>query len=136
MSGKTFIDTNILVYAADDDATPRRDASRKIIASLVQDGSGVVSTQVMQEFYVAATRKLGMPPLAAKAVLKTFAVFEVVQVSPELIHAAVDCSVLNTVSFWDALIIASASSAGCSRLFTEDLSSGQAIMGVAIENPL
>ncbi|MDP1861385.1 MAG: PIN domain-containing protein, partial [Gemmatimonadaceae bacterium] len=94
MSGKTFIDTNILVYAADADASPRRDASRKVIASLVKEGSGVISTQVMQEFYVAATRKLGMPPLAAKAVLKTFAVFEVVHVSPDLVHAAIDCSVL------------------------------------------
>lgn len=136
MSGKTFIDTNILAYAADADASPRRDASRKVISSLVKEGSGVISTQVMQEFYVAATRKLGMPPLAAKAVLKTFAVFEVVHVSPDLVHAAIDCSVLNTVSFLDALIIASASSAGCSRVFSEDLNSGQTILGVAIENPL
>ena len=136
MTGKVFLDTNILVYAVDEDAPARREASRKVIASLVADGSGVISTQVMQEFYVAATRKLGMPPLAAKAVLRTFSVFEVVQVSPELIHAAVDCSTLNGVSFWDALILASASSAGCSRVFTEDLNAGQTILGVAIENPL
>jgi len=136
MSGKTFLDTNILVYAVDQDAAPRRDASRKAIESIVADGSGVISTQVMQEFYVAATRKLGMPPLAAKIVLKTFAVFEIVQVSPELIQDAIDCAVLNTLSFWDALIIAAAASAGCVRVYTEDLNAGQTVLGVAIENPL
>lgn len=136
MSGKTFLDTNILVYAVDEDALARREASRKAIASVVADGSGVISTQVMQEFYVAATRKLGMPPLAAKTVLNTFAVFEIVQVSPELIQAAIDCSVLNTLSFWDALIVVAAASAGCARVYTEDLNAGQPVLGVAIENPL
>ncbi len=136
MSGKTFLDTNILVYAVDQDAVARREASRKVIASVVADGSGVISTQVMQEFYVAATRKLGMPPLAAKTVLNTFAVFEIVQVSPELIQGAIDCSVLNTLSFWDALIVAAAASAGCARVYTEDLNAGQIVLGMAIENPL
>ncbi len=136
MSGKTFLDTNILVYAVDEDDAARRSTCRAVIAALAADGSGVISTQVMQEFYVAATRKLGMPPLAAKTVLKTFAVFEVVQVSPSTIEAAIDCSVLNTLSFRDALIVASAASAGCTRLFTEDLNAGQAVLGVAIENPL
>lgn len=136
MSGRTFLDTNILVYAVDEDDATRRDACRKVIASTAADGSGVISTQVMQEFYVAATRKLGMPPLAAKGVLKTFAVFEIVHVSPELIQGAIDCSVLNTLSFRDALIVASAASAGCARVLTEDLNAGQTVLGVAIENPL
>ena len=136
MPGKTFVDTNILVYAVDQDEAPRRDASRKAIESLVADGSGVISTQVMQEFYVAATRKLGMPPLAAKTVLNTFAVFDIVQISPELIQQAIDCAVLKTLSFWDALIITAASSAGCARVYTEDLNAGQSVLGVAIENPL
>ena len=136
MSGKTFLDTNILVYAVDEDDAARRDACRQVIASAAADGSGVISTQVMQEFYVAATRKLGMPPLAAKSVLKTFAVFEIVHVSPDLIEGAIDCSVLNTLSFWDALIVASAASAGCARVLSEDLNAGQTVLGVAIENPL
>ena len=90
----------------------------------------------MQEFYVTATRKLSMPPLAAKTVLNTFAVFEIVQISPALIQDAIDCAVLNTLSFWDALIIAAAASAGCAQVFTEDLNAGQSVLGVAIENPL
>lgn len=136
MSGKTFLDTNILVYAVDQGAAKKRDASRHAIEAVVAAGSGVISTQVMQEFFVAATRKLGMPPLAAKTVLKTFSVFEIVQISPELIQDAIDCAVLNTLSFWDALIIAAAASAGCARVFTEDLNTGQMVLGVAIDNPL
>lgn len=136
MAGKTFIDTNILVYAADEDAGAKRDASRAVLAAIAGEGSGVISTQVMQEFFVAATRKLDMPPLAAKTILKTFTVFEVVHVSPELIHDAIDCSLLNTLSFWDALIIAAAAAAGCARVYTEDLNAGQALLGVTIVNPL
>jgi predicted nucleic acid-binding protein len=75
-------------------------------------------------------------PLAAKTVLKTFAVFETVQVTPALIQDAIDCSVLNTLSFWDSLIIAAAASAGCTTAYSEDLNAGQSVLGVTIENPL
>jgi predicted nucleic acid-binding protein len=89
----------------------------------------------MQEFFVAATRKLGVSPLAAKGVLKTFSVFETVQVSTALIHEAVDCSIVNQLSFWDSLILAAAASAGCTTIFSEDLNPGQAILGVKVQNP-
>lgn len=94
------------------------------------------STQVMQEFFVAATRKLGVPPLAAKGVLKTFSVFEIVQVSAPLIHEAIDCSILNQLSFWHSLVLAAAASAGCATVYSEDLNPGQTIPGVAVRNPL
>src|SRR5262245_25291476 len=82
MPGKVFLDANILVYAQDAGSPPRRKISRKIISELTNSGDGVISTQVMQEFYVSATRKLRVDPLAAKAILKTFSVFEMVQISP------------------------------------------------------
>jgi len=135
MAGKIFIDTNVLVYAQDSGQLRKRARSRALIEELVHSGDGVISTQVLQEFYVASTRKLGVAPLAAKAVLKTFAAFETVQVSPELIQEAVDCSILNELSFWDALIIAAASAAGCGVLYSEDLNTGQTILGVKVENP-
>ncbi|NJL18749.1 MAG: PIN domain-containing protein, partial [Bdellovibrionaceae bacterium] len=72
------MDTNILVYAQDATAPDKQKRSRQIIADLAEQDLGVVSTQVMQEFYVAATRKLGVDPLAAKAILKTFSIFEIV----------------------------------------------------------
>ena len=90
----------------------------------------------MQEFYVAATRKIGVPPLVAKGVLKTLAVFEIVQVSPALIQEAVDCSILNQLSFWDSLILATAASAGCSTVYSDDLNPAQTILGVKVRNPL
>ncbi len=89
----------------------------------------------MQEFYVAATRKLHVATLAAKDILKTIRAFEIVQTSPDLIEDAIDCSILNELSFWDALIVSAASAAGCTRLLTEDLNHGQVILGVRAENP-
>jgi predicted nucleic acid-binding protein len=135
MSGKTFLDSNVLAYAQDRGAPAKRSRSRDLIISLAKSGDGVISTQVMQEFYIAATRKLGVEPIAAKGILKTFSLFEVVQVTPELIHEAIDCSILNTLSFRDSLVLAAAASAGCTTLFTEDLNDGQTILGVKIHNP-
>ena len=105
MPGRVFLDTNILVYAQDASAPDKQRTSREIIAELAASGDGVISTQVIQEYFVAATRKLGVPPLAAKGVLKTFSVFETVRVSPILVQEAIDCSILNQLSFWDSLIL-------------------------------
>ena len=134
--GKIFLDANILVYAQDADAPAKRRRSRAVITDLAKAGTGVVSTQVLQEFYVAATRKLGVPPLTAKGIVKTLRMFEIVQTSPDLIDEAIDGSILNTISFWDALILAAAVSAGCSIVYSEDFNPGQAIMGVRVQNPL
>ena len=136
MPGRVFLDANILVYAQDAGSPDKQRKSREAIAGLAGSGDGVISTQVMQEFYVTATRKIGVPPLVAKGVLKTFAVFEIVQVSPLLIQEAVDCSILNQLSFWDSLILAAAASAGCSTVYSEDLNPGQSILGVKVQNPL
>jgi predicted nucleic acid-binding protein len=135
MSDRVFLDANLFVYAQDAGAPEKQRRSRETIRQIANSGEGVVSTQVMQEFFVAATRKLGVSPLAAKAVLKTFAVFEIVQVSAPLIHEAIDCSILNQLSFWDSLILAAAASAGCKTVLTEDLNPNQAILGVKIRNP-
>jgi predicted nucleic acid-binding protein len=134
MPDRVFLD--IFIYAQDAGSPNKQRKSREIIAQLSDSGDGVISTQVMQEFFVATTRKLGVEPLVAKGVLKTFSVFEVVLVSATLIHEAIDCSILNQLSFWDSLILAAAASAGCSTVFSEDLASGQTILGVRVQNPL
>jgi predicted nucleic acid-binding protein len=136
MPDRVFLDTNIFIHAQDAGSLNKQRKSREIIAQLADSGDGVISTQVMQEFFVAATRKLGVEPLVAKGVLKTFSVFEVVQVSATLIHEAIDCSILNQLSFWDSLILAAAASAGCSTVFSEDLASGRTVLGVRVQNPL
>lgn len=136
MPGKAFLDTNIIVYTQDADSPGKQRRSRELIEAVGRSGDGVISTQVLQESYVAATRKLGLPPLAAKAILKTLSVFETVQVSPGLIQDAIDCSILNELSFRDALVLAAAASSGCVTVYSEDLNAGQTILGVRVENPL
>ena len=136
MPGRVFLDSNVLVYAQDARSPKKQRVSRDLITRLSRDADGVISTQVLQEFYVAATRKLGVPPLAAKGILKTFAVFDTIQVSPALIQDAIDCSILNQLSFWEALILAAASAAGSAVLLREDLNPGQLILGGKVENPL
>jgi predicted nucleic acid-binding protein len=135
MPGRVFLDANVLVYAQDAGAADKQRKSREIMQRLAESADGVISTQVMQEFYVAATRKIGVPPLAAKGVLKTFAVFETVQITTALIQEAIDCSILNQLSFWDSLILAAASSAGCSTVLSEDLNPGQVVLGIKVQNP-
>jgi predicted nucleic acid-binding protein len=135
MSGKFFIDSNILVYGQDSRHPEKQRVAQALAAQLVETGNGVVSTQVLQEFYVAVTEKLGVAPLAAKAVLKTFSAFEIVQVTPELVQEAVDCSILSQLSFWDALVIVAADAAGCTTLYSEDLNPGQVVLGVKVLNP-
>ena len=133
--GRAFLDANVFVYAQDAGTPEKQRRSREMIAAYAESGDGVISTQVMQEYFVAATRKIGVPPLVAKGVLKTFSVFEIVQVSPALIQEAIDCSILNQVSFWDSLILAAAATAGCGVVYSEDLNAGQSILGVRIQNP-
>jgi predicted nucleic acid-binding protein len=133
---KVFLDTKLLVYTMDSYDTEKKQQCRSLLKTVTRDMQGVISTQVMQEFYVAATRKLGADPLTTKDVMNSFTRFEVVGVTPDIINSAVDCSILNRLSFWDALIVAAAESAHCDFLWTEDLNNGQVIRGVKVENPL
>ena len=133
--GKVFFDTNVLVYAQDLDAPHKRERSRQLMAEVAATGRGVISTQVLQEYYVTATRKLGVAPLAAKSVVQSFRMFEIVQLSPEVIEQAIDRSVLSQLSFWDALIVAASAASGCTTIYSEDLNAGQVIGGVKVVNP-
>jgi predicted nucleic acid-binding protein len=133
--GKVFLDTNVLVYAQDIDAPHKRERSRQLLAEVAASGRGVISTQVLQEYYVTATRKMGVAPLAAKSVVQSFRLFEVVQLSPDLIEQAIDRSVLSQLSFWDALIVAASVASECTTIYSEDLNAGQVIGGVKVVNP-
>ena len=116
--------------------TAKREKCRFLLKSMRKDYQGVISTQVMQEFYVTATKKLGADPLLIKDVLHSFEQFEVVIVNPAIIYDAVDCGIINRISFWDSLIVVAAESAHCETLWTEDLNDRQIIRSVRIENPL
>ena len=133
---KVFIDTKILVYAMDAFDTAKQKRCRDLLRSLNSHVRGVISTQVMQEFYVTATKKLGADPLVVKDLLNAFERFDTVIVTPEIVKDAIDCSILNRLSLWDALIVVAAESALCEKIWTEDLNDGQIIRGVRVENPL
>jgi predicted nucleic acid-binding protein len=135
MSERVFIDTNVFVYADDAKAVTKRDRARTVLAPLVRERRAVVSTQVMQEYFSAATKKLGLSAERARWRVETMARLEVVIIRPELVLTAIDLHRLHSLSLWDALVLASAAAGSCGRLLTEDLQHGQTIAGVQIENP-
>ena len=133
---KIFLDTNVLVYALDRRNKSKRLRARRCIAEARKDSRGVISTQVLQEFFVASTKKLSVAPLRLKQMIAWFERhFEIVNVTPPLIRDAIECSVRAKVSFWDALVIVAAESAGAAMLWSEDLNAGQIIRDVQIVNP-
>jgi predicted nucleic acid-binding protein len=132
---RTFLDTNVLVYADDLDAGDKREIARALLGELVSGAAAVVSTQVLQEFYVVATRKLGVDPSVARRKVELLARLDVVRVDESLILEAIDVHRLHTLSFWDALVVKAAARAGCGRVLSEDLQHGRTIDGVRIENP-
>lgn len=138
MTAKTFVDSNIFLYAFDLQASWKHEICNQILVELWDSGTGVISTQVMQEFYNNATRKLAKPLTyaAARAELKLYEAWEVVQVDPSLIQVASNIQEIVRLSFWDSLIVAAAQRADASILLSEDLNHGQVIGGVRVHNPL
>lgn len=133
---KAFVDTNVLIYSIDVNYPVKQCRARQLLNGLLQQRiNGVISTQVLQEYFVIATGKLGLDPIVVKGMIASMRQMELVAVDATLIDEAIDCSVLNRISFWDALIVVSAEKANCDTLWTEDLNAGQIIRGVHIENP-
>lgn len=132
---RIFIDTNILVYTIDSYDKEKQRKSRKLLKEIAAEGNPVISTQVLQEFYNAATMKLKTDKLIAKNMMHGFGSLDTVQVDLDIIEQAVDISILSEISFWDSLIIAAAEAANCSVLLSEDLADGQVIRGIKITNP-
>jgi predicted nucleic acid-binding protein len=134
---KAFVDTNILLYAHDATETVKQPIARAAISDLWRQRSGSLSTQVLQEFYVTATRRLPRPLTRSEAreVVDLYSAWPVVRIDPVVILAATRIEEEHQLSFWDALIVEAARLAGADRLLTEDLHDGQVIEGVRIENP-
>jgi predicted nucleic acid-binding protein len=135
MNDKVFIDTNILVYMQSGMSESKMKMTRKLFEQAASDNLIVISTQVIQEFYIAMTRKLGHDPVTIKNLLVLFSDFETVTITTAIIFDAIDTSVVNQLSFWDSLIICSASAAKCKVIYSEDLNHGQVIRGVEVVNP-
>jgi predicted nucleic acid-binding protein len=137
MTDRVFVDTNVLIYAHDLDAGLQHDRAVSIVSGLWEKGNGIISVQVLQEFYVNVTRKISKPltPASARGLIKNYLAWHVEPNEPSTVLLASEIGERNLLSFWDALIVASASKAGADRILSEDLNHGQIIEGILIENP-
>jgi predicted nucleic acid-binding protein len=136
MSDRTFLDTNVLVYAVDETEPDKRDTARRLLSS-TGHGEFVLSPQILSEFYTVVTRRLAepVPEGTAAAIVDQLSLNPVVPLDPALVKAAIQTSRSSQLSYWDGLIVASAAAGGCERLLTEDLNDGQLIGSVRVENP-
>ena len=136
MNARSFFDTNVLLYLDDESAPAKQRCSRDLVAEHRRAGTGVISLQVLQEYFVTVTRKLQVDARTARRRVELLAKFDVVVPEVSDILAAIDLHRLHGFSFWDALILRAAKQAGCSVLFTEDMQETREIDGVRIVNPL
>jgi predicted nucleic acid-binding protein len=132
---KKFLDTNLLVYAHDPRFPQKRARAVEIVSRAIDDGSGVISTQVMQEYAVTASSKLHQDADDIFRQLLLLESFEVVQVTPALIRRGLELQFRYGINYWDASILAAAEYAQCELLLTEDLNPGQLYATIRIENP-
>ena len=137
MSGKTFVDTNVLIYAHDSHAGRKQETAARVLEELWDAREGVLSAQVLQEFYVNVTRKIPAPLSrgTARGILGIYSSWTVEVAGPREILRASEIEERYRIGFWDALIVATAAKAGAKRILSEDMNSGQVIEGLRLENP-
>ncbi|MEX0829245.1 MAG: PIN domain-containing protein [Nitrospirales bacterium] len=134
---KTFVDTNVLVYAHDTSAGRKRDRALEVIQELWNTGTGVMSTQVLQELFVSLTQKIPKPidGRKARSIVEDLCTWEIVTNDEHAILEAIDLKIKYQLSFWDSLILEAAGRSGATILYSEDLSHGQQVEGLTIVNP-
>jgi predicted nucleic acid-binding protein len=137
LAGITFVDTNILVYSHDTHDEVKHRTAENLLAQLWTSGLGVLSTQVLQEFHNAATRKLQPPmtPSQARQVIHDYSDWCLVDTDPLLIISASQLFEQHSINFWDALIVEAAVRAGADELVTEDLQHGRRFGKLQVRNP-
>lgn len=135
MTVRSFLDSNILIYTDDRRLPEKRERATFLVEELQSRRSAVVSTQVLQEYFSVATRKLDVPAEIARAKVELFSRLSVVVLQMPLILRAIDLHRLHSISFWDGLIIAAAQEARCRVLLSEDLQHGRRFDGLEVVNP-
>ena len=137
MIEKVFVDSNVLVYAHDADSGDKQRIAADAIAEILDARSGVLSIQVLQEFYNTVTRKLRSTVArhVARELLRGYSSWTIQPLTADVVVAASFLEQRHQLSFWDALIVQTALLAGATKLLSEDLQHGRSIGGVMIENP-
>jgi|SRR5580765_2984160 predicted nucleic acid-binding protein len=138
MAEKYFVDTNILIYAHDRSAGVKHDRARRAVERLWNTGEGVLSTQVLQELCINLRRKLANPLATdeVRQLIQDYLSWEVVVNTPESVLQALEIEVRHKISFWDALVLQAAESAGAVVLYSEDLATGHHYGTIQVVNPL
>ena len=136
MSDRIFVDTNVLIYAHNLDAGTKREIAKAVLDQLWSERIGILSMQVLQEFYVNVTKKIPTPlsKNTARLVVGSYIPW-CIETTPAEVSAAFRIEDESRIGFWDALIVSSAVKGGANRILSEDLNAGQRIAGVLIENP-
>jgi predicted nucleic acid-binding protein len=132
---RSFFDTNVLIYADDKAAPAKQSRALELVAEHRRARTGVVSLQVLQEYFVTVTRKLNVESSIARRKVELLTEFDVTAPDVSDILAAIDLHRLHNLSFWDALVIRSAKQSGCSVLLSEDMQHAREIDGLRIVNP-
>lgn len=135
MNVRSFLDTNVLVYTDDHRYPEKQERASQLYKRARLSGAGVVSLQVLQEYFVTVTKKLGVPVELAKSKVALFSRLVVVSFEAHDVLEAIDLKEACRVSFWDALIVRAAKKSGCGVLYSEDLNTGAKIAGIEIVNP-
>lgn len=135
MTVRSFLDSNVLLYAEDRSAGGKRDQAIALLEEGFRSRRGVISTQVLKEYFVNATRKLNVPAEVARESVALYRRLTTVIVTPEEILEAIDLHRLHSLSFWDSLIIGCARKSGCRVLYSEDLQDGCVFGELKVVNP-
>ncbi len=137
MNGKTFFDTNVILYSKDARDSRKQALAERLVVRAVEDNTLVVSAQVLNEFYVNVTQKLtpGLSREDARTVCRSLAAVSCEPLTDATMATAWDVQDRFSLSWWDSLIVASALQVGCTRLLSEDLQDGLEIDGLRVENP-
>jgi predicted nucleic acid-binding protein len=131
-----FLDTNVLLYSISRD--PAESAKHDRAIALIDRDDNALSVQVLQEFYVQATRPTrpdALPHDIAAGLIRTWLRFRVQDITVPIMTRALDIKAVHRLSYWDATVVAAASALGCRELYSEDMAHGREIEGVTIANP-
>ena len=137
MNDKIFFDSNILIYAYDTRDSTKQNRAQELLLKATQSQTGVLSAQVLGEFFVVVTRKIPQPMTSSEAaeVIAELGTLEVMWLDFSLVQRAIVTQQKYGTSYWDSLIISAAERAGCVRILSEDLNHGQLYHGIEIQNP-
>jgi len=135
MNVRSFLDSNILVYTDDQRAPDKRSIATDLVRAGVRSRKAVLSNQVLSEYFVSATRKLGVTAEVARRKIVLLSRLNTVMLEVADVLSAIDLHRLHQIAYWDALILRAAARAGCKRVYSEDLQDRQVFGDVEIVNP-